>query len=514
MPISSVSALAAVIGIFGTTAVASSEPGAVARKIVRPAVTVTPAPITSQSKPFLASPLDLRSRGYVEEEFFIAGEARAYDWVGNTLEIRAVTPPGPYVTRILVIRPIDPKRFSGNVEVEALNATNLVDVSTSMGTSADFLMRQGDVWVGFTSKPLTLRALKRFDPARYAPLKWSNPAPPDQRCERPSIIPEYTFALPPEAMQKMPAFSSADAEDGLVFDIYAQLGALLKSSKRNQILPGFSKPRLFATGYSQSGLIQTTFINGFHKVMRLPGGGPIFDGYLVEVGPGMLRINQCSADVPPDDPRNQLQPADVPIINIVSEGDMWLGLRTRRPNRIEGRAGVVTYEVAGAAHKHGAGEAGRPTPAEAARAGVNMPAFPPPPGVILNDFPRRYLSTAALRNLQAWSREGRAPPVGAPLATQGSTILRDADGNALGGVRSPWIDVPTAGYRGGLGLGPLAIVGSKTPFPPEKLRALYPTHADYVTRFKASVEAAAAGRWLLPEDAAAIIKRTENDSAP
>jgi hypothetical protein len=495
-------------------AVVSAGPAPIARKIVRPAVTVHPAPITHDSKPFLSSPLDLRSRGYVEEEFFISGEARAYDWVGNSLKIRAVSPPGPYVTRILVIRPADPKRFSGNVEVEALNATNFVDVSTTLGTSADFLMRQGDVWVGFTSKPLTLRALKRFDPARYAPLKWSNPVPPEQRCEHPSIIPEYTMALPPGASAKLPQMSFPDSEDGLVWDIYAQLGALLKSSKRDQILPGFVKPHLFATGYSQSGLIQTTFINGFHKVMRLPGGGPIFDGYLVEVGPALLRMNQCSADVPPDDPRNQLQPTDVPVINIVSEGDMWLGLNTRRPDVVGARAGVVTYEIAGAAHKHGAGDAGRPTPGEAARAGVTMPAMPPPPGVILNDFPRAYLSTAALRNLQAWSREGRAPPMGQPLATEGSTILRDADGNALGGVRSPWIEAPTASYRGNLGVGALAIVGSKTPFPADRLRSLYPTKADYEARFKAKLEEAVAGGWILPEDAPRILERAQAERVP
>jgi hypothetical protein len=513
MPIKSLWALAAALGILGTPAAASAEPATITRKIVRPPMAVRPIPITTDSRPFLSSPLDLRSHGYVEEEFLISGKARAYDWVGNTLKIKAVTPPGPYVTRVLVLRPIDPKRFSGNVEVEAFNATNLVDVSTTLGTSADFLMRQGDVWVGFTSKPLTLRALKRFDPVRYASLEWSNPTPPEQRCEHPSIIPEYSMALPPGALQKMPAFSFPDSEDGLVFDIYAQLGALLKSAKRDQILPGFAKPHLFATGYSQSGLIQTTFINGFHNVMRLPGGGPIFDGYLVEVGPGLLRINQCSADVLPDDPRNRVQPTDAPVINIVSEGDMWLGLRTRRPDVIDGRTGVVTYELAGAAHKHGAGEAGRPTPAEAARAGVTMPAIPPPPGVILNDFPRHYLSAAALRNLQAWAREGRAPPVGQPLATEGGAILRDADGNARGGVRSPWIDVPTASYRGGLGLGAMAIVGSKTPLPPERLRSLYPTKADYEARFKASLEESVAGRWILPEDAPRILERAQAEHA-
>jgi hypothetical protein len=513
MPILTVSALAAAIGIFAATAVPSSEPPAIDRKIVRPDVTVTPAPITSDSKPFLASRDDLAAHGYVEEEFFISGRARAYEWIGDTLKIRAVTQPGPYTTRILVRRPIDPKRFSGDIEVETLNATNGIDVTTTMETSPAYVMRRGDVWIGVTSKPLTVKALKRFDPARYADLTWSNPAPPAQRCAHPSIIPVYSFGDPKIAANP-PPISTPDSEDGLIWDIYAQLGALLKSSKRNLVLPGFSSPHLFATGYSQSGLIQRTFISGFHNVMRVRGGGPIFDGYLIEVGPAMLRINQCSHDILPDDPRNRLPIVDVPVINIVSEGDMWLGLHTRQPDVVHERSGLVTYEIAGAPHKAGMGDAGHPTADEAARAGLKAPLISPPTGVVLNDLPRGYLSTAALRNLQLWAHEGRSPPRGEPMATEGSAILRDDNGNAIGGVRNPWIDVPTATYHGNLGRGPMAVFGGKVPFEADKLRSLYPTHADYVAKFKASVESAVAERWLLPEDAAAIVQRVGSSAAP
>lgn len=474
--------------------------------IVSPDLTVKPVPITESSKPFLAAQIDLQAHGYIEEEFFVSGLARAYEWVSNSLQICKASELGPYTTRMLVWRPIDPKRFSGNIEFEILNASNAMDVSTTTATCAELMMRQGDVWVGFTSKPLTLNALRRFDPTRYAALHWSNPTQPPGRCARPSIIPKYSFNLPP-SMQDVPTGTTGESEDGLIWDIYAQLAALLKGDKRDQVLPGFAAPRIFATGYSQSSLVMRTFISGFHNVMRLAGDKSIFDGYLVEVGPAMLRINQCSDDVLPDDPRNQLPILDVPVIHIVSEGDMWLGVHTRQADVVQSHSGLVTYEIAGATHKAGTGEKGRPTAEEAARAGVT--SMPPPilEGEILNDMPRFYLSTAALRNLQAWALAGEAPPQGQPLAVADGVIVRDQDGNALGGVRNPWIDVPVARYEGNIGLGYGAIFGRKFPFTAEKLRDLYTSREDYIAKVRASVDHLTAERWLLPEDTDSIMAR-------
>lgn len=506
----SIGAILSLMLFAAPVAGAAAEP-AIEREMLTPEVSVRPVPITATSKPFLASRENLAAHGYVEEEFFLSGQARAYDWVDGTLKIRAVSPPGPYTTRVLVRRPVDPKRFSGNIEVETLNASTGLDITTTMATSGDYIMQQGDVWVGVTSKPLTLQALKRFDPARYADLQWSNPTPVESRCEAPSIIPLYTMGAP-GTLKGYPPFSTAASEDGLVWDIYAQLGALLKSEHRGMLLPGFRKPHLFATGYSQSGLIQRTFISGFHSVMRLSDGGPIFDGYLIEVGPAMLRINQCSADILADDRRNRLPEIDVPVINIVSEGDMWLGAHTRQPDVVRPRAGLVTYEIAGASHKSGMGDPGHPTPEEMARAGGKP--TPPPSGLILNDMPRGYLSTAALSNLQAWALKGEPPPQGPRLSYNGSEIARDGDGNALGGVRTPWIDVPTAAYQGSLGLGVLTLVGRKTPFSPEKLRALYPSHADYLAKLEASVASSVQARWILPEDGRRIVEKAAAQTAP
>ena len=58
-----------------------------------------------------------------------------------------------------------------------LNASLNVD----LGGPSDFarMAKQGDVWIGITTKAVTANALKKFDAVRYAAIDWSNPAPPD-----------------------------------------------------------------------------------------------------------------------------------------------------------------------------------------------------------------------------------------------------------------------------------------------------------------------------------------------
>jgi hypothetical protein len=72
---------------------------------------------------------DLATRGYVEEEFFLAGEATTYrpvegkEW-GRDGQWHA-QPKGtmPFKTRLLVYRPADPKRFNGTTVVCWNNVT-------------------------------------------------------------------------------------------------------------------------------------------------------------------------------------------------------------------------------------------------------------------------------------------------------------------------------------------------------------------------------------------------------
>jgi hypothetical protein len=95
------------------------------------------------------------------------------------------TPNAPYTTRILIRRPAKRGRFSGNAVVEMLNPSNRMDLNIGWALSHEQWVRNGDAWIGVTVKPISVVALKTFDPQRYAPLSWANPLPPSDplNCE-------------------------------------------------------------------------------------------------------------------------------------------------------------------------------------------------------------------------------------------------------------------------------------------------------------------------------------------
>jgi len=514
---------AALVVLFGAT-------GATAGPAVPMPEVTGPIVVTENSRPFLDAREAMAEVGYVEREFFIAGLAHSFDWTGKGHGIEVVAGPGAYTTRILVRRPADPERFSGNVEVYVLNATRGYDA----GTFTDFerMTDQGDVWVGITSKWITARALKRFDAERYAPLKWDNPAPQSQRCERPTFYPVFMTG---EGLMirilgqlgMVPLTSFPDTEDGLIWDMLAQLGVLLKSENRQQILPGFSEPKLFMTGVSQSSILIYTWTAAFHDYYRLPDGGPIYDGYLAIVGPALARLNQCAKDVPLEDPRQKLDPPDVPFITLSSEGENWLSKYTHRPNAFNETGGIVSYEVAGAAHSAleipGAPRRIVGTPTDEEVEIVAPKSFDLSLMVRLmlgsaerSDFVWRPVVRAAYENLKLWANEGIRPPQTPFLEyDEQLRVARDEWGNARGGLRLPYIDAPLAQYTGSIsdaGLG--GTIGTKEPLPDATLKALYPNQAVYVEKFSQATDRVVSSRLVLPEDGEPMKKAARDVSLP
>ena len=85
----------------------------------------------------------------------------------------------------------------------------------------------------------------------------------------------------------------------------------------------------------------------------------------------------------------------------------------------------------------------------------------------------------------------------------GKNIARDDHGNALGGIRTPLVDVPIAantGERNGGGSF-CVIFGRTVPFDAETLAGLYPTHDDYVQSFDAATDKAVKAGFLMKADA-------------
>ena len=503
-----VSALVMLLAAAATSAAATPIP-----QVVGPLAT------TESSHPFGGAawqlrPQDLASRGYVEEEYLVAGNANVYEWgAGNRAVVR--TADAPYTTRVLVRRPIKPTRFSGTVVVEPLNPSNLFDLNIGWALSGEQLMRNGDVWVGFTSKPVAEQALKAFDAQRYGSLSWQNPLPLDDPRNCTNI---QTIVDPP-------AVRSRTTEDGLVWDVFSQIGAWLQSdAASNPLASGRGArrtsgvDRAYGFGYSQTGSMLITYINAIQPRVVADEGRPIYDGYFVGVAGGAFigaaPLNQCTPVPPLGDPRRSLRNAGVPVVQMMSQSDYLIGIASRQPDGDTPPDLYRHYEMAGAAHA---------TPDElfySARPEDILAAGRAVPPMSCNEgprsrFPSRIFVDAALRNIDLWSRRGLPAPPGRDILVQNGQPVLDEFGNVLGGLRSPYLDVPTSTwFASSTGASFCFIAGHEVPFDQATLDALYPTHGAYVSAVVQDVHQLVADRYITPADAQELIREAAGSRSP
>jgi hypothetical protein len=94
-------------------------------------------------------------------------------------------------------------------------------------------------------------------------------------------------------------------------------------------------------------------------------------------------------------------------------------------------------------------------------------------------------------------------------------IARDEHGNALGGIRTPYVDVPVSALSGEPVAGAPPVCqsfGTTTPFDAATLARLYPDHDSYVEAYTASTEAAVAAGFILRPDADELIATAEQSA--
>jgi L-ascorbate metabolism protein UlaG (beta-lactamase superfamily) len=467
-----------------------------------------PIPITPQSWPFLATDhadaeFSLNAHGYVENEYFVSGLANIYSWKTDG-SVSVLTPNAPYTTRILVRRPKDTGKFSGSVIVELMNPAHKFDMDLVWGTSRDYFLARGDTWVGVTINPNNIASLKEFDPVRYSPLSMTNPDPQRSPCANPH--PDWT------------------AEPGLFLDMVSQIGALLKSGGASSPLSGFDVKYVYAT--AQTGGDIPLYVNAIAPIAKLASGKPVYDGYLIKDSGIPGPINQCAPRVGGTDPRAVDIPPHVPVIRVLAQSDV-LVLSGYYPYRradsdkagdqyrlyeIPGpNEGMMTHMVSLSYTDINAFKGDMPT-----RCTLGTP----------NDFPMRYIVDGAFENLDQWVRTGKAPPkadrIG--LAMAGDTATEydtDQFGNAKGGIRTPYLDVPTATYISGCFTNDKRFVvqfarnrGYKLPFDSSRLRELYPTHADYTKKVDQEVDKMLRDGWLVQMDADKIKAEAASANVP
>jgi hypothetical protein len=472
---------------------------------------VGPLPITESSHPFGGAawqlqPQDLAAHGYVEEEYLASGTAGVYDWgADNKAVVR--TADAPYTTRMLVRRPINQTRLSGTVVVEPLNPSNLFDLNIGWAMSGDQFMRNGDVWVGFTSKPVAVQALKAFDLQRYGSLSWANPLALDD----PRNCTDIQTIVDPVSVR------SRTTEDGLVWDIFSQIGTWLKSDAASNPLADASGAqrashvdREYGFGYSQTGSMMITYMNAIQPRVVADEGRPIYDGYFVGVAGGAFigaaPLNQCTRVPPLGDPRRSLRNAGVPVIQMMSQSDYRIGIASRQPDEDMPPDLYRHYEMAGAAHATPDELFYSARPEDILAAGRDVPPMSCNEGP-RSRFPNRIFIDAALRNIDLWSRDSLPAPPGRDILVEDGAPVLDEFGNVLGGLRSPYLDVPTSTwFASSTGASFCFIAGHEVPFDQATLDELYPAQGTYVSAVARDVGGLVADRYITRADGQALIR--------
>jgi hypothetical protein len=423
-----------------------------------PAKITGPIPVTAQSgEPFrgmneqpvagpgLPLPV-LQPYGYIEQEYFVSG----------TVDGK------PYSTALLVRKPKDPAKFSGVVAVETLHAQGAIP----FWGMRDVLMPAGHGWAMVVSQRSALEMFnKKSNAARYAALQ----------------IPEATGA-PANPMALGP-------QDAVSQEILSQVGALLKSNASNGPFAGMTVKYLIMGGSSQTGMTTLRYIQESHTKARLADGKPVYDGYYP---------TEAFATGP-------ISGGDAAIVHVVGEGDFGLFRGFNRGATFTTRADSDApndrfreYEFPAASHVPTRGIA---DPKEIFGTLANVVH----PGEHLSQFPSPPFYRQALVNLIDWITKGVAPPHAPPLEMANGEIVRDEFGNARGGVRHPYVNLPTVRYTASA---PTAsgdnmarrMIGLQEPIPADKLRSMYKSRGSYLKRFNREIDRMVAQRWLSAGD--------------
>jgi hypothetical protein len=188
---------------------------------------------------------------------------------------------------------------------------------------------------------------------------------------------------------------------------------------------------------------------------------------------------------------------DAPVMDLQTEGDLTSILSSYSARQDDSDT-FRLWEVAGTAH------------ADVHTVGSSQQYIDC--GVPINDGPLHIVAKASYRALKTWMTSGE-PPASAPrldVKVEGGkpTIQRDADGIALGGIRTPPVDVPVAALSGQPGPNPAVIcilLGSTKPFTATRIAQLYPSSADYKKKYDASTRATIKAGYALKEDRKALL---------
>jgi hypothetical protein len=379
---------------------------------------------------FFATNHPLAPAGYIEEEFFLRSTANRYN-IPSGMTGNVIDGGHPYLTRMVVRRPVDPKLFNGTVLVEWYNVTNGFDAENLWFYDWEHILGDGYVWVGVSAQQVGISALVAFSPTRYAGLDAT--------------------------------VGGTITGDALSYDIFSQASQAIRHPSGVDPLGGLKPKVIVGTGESQSAFFLSTYVNSIDPLSHA------FDGYLLLSAVG----------------RTIRTDARVPTWKVSTEYDVQAGdASVRQPDS----ATFHHWEIAGQAHVDQHLRDSR-EPLELRDRGTSSEAaLAPTCGIptIGTRVPSSSVIGQAFQELVPWITRGKQPPAAPELQTTSLSpivLVRNSLGLAVGGIQLSQVSVPTA-LNVGTNSGPPGSAcvrwGYYIPFSIPQLNSLYVNHDAYV----------------------------------
>lgn len=454
------------------TALAQAPTAAVATTTAAPAHALLPS---TPGRPVSSRQGQVATMGYVEEEFRLRGQSQAYSTDGDWKEdghwkLKKRGEPQAYETRVLVRRPKDPARFNGIVLVEWLNTSLGFDVDGGWMVTRDEIEREGYAWVGVSAEEASVKSLKKANPERYAQ----------------AVISDSDYA----------------------FDIYDHAAVAIRQAAGQWGGPT-TQVKLLGMGYSKSASFLFTFINAFQPLSKA------YDGfYMRGATPAAIQVNGWHINIVMPKVRTD---SKVPLMQVQTEMEVavsWPLSKTPDTDKLR------YWEVAGGTHfdQHMREES---LLASQADAKLTTPKCFNPSSTL----PTQVFDHAALHALRNWVTTGTPPPKAPRLQRTSLGFVKDDDlGNAMGGLRLPELDVPTASY-GMFNNGPTNSLGfwvgfaciaggTAKPLDADILRARYPSDQAYLQAYKQHADKLLSDGFLRPSGHALLLEKAQSVKLP
>jgi hypothetical protein len=419
-------------------------------------------PAGERQRPFTSATFDLAEHGYVEEEWFLRGDASTYgpargtSLSGDGTWSTEVTGSAAFSTRLLVRRPADPARFDGTVVLEWLNVSGGIDLDPVWAQSWAEIVRSGNAWIGVSAQRAGVNG--------------------------PPLVPGFSQPL---ALWDPERYDTLDIpHDDLSYGIFT---AAARVAREGALIAHGPVDVVIASGASQSANRLVTYVNG---VQPLVGA---IDAFLVHGRVGTTCPSLTAGVDSPDPVTLRTTDSSAPVVVLESEFDTLRSWQARQPDSERFRL----WEVAGSTHQDEFVE--RTLNVQFAR---DLGQAQPGCDCAVNDMPFHYVEHAALAHLRAWVRHDEpAPELPRISMNADGDVDRDHHGNARGGIRLPHVAVPVAQY------GPVgtptrcALRGFVKPVSIEQLAEAYPSRDNYRERFAAATQDAVESGYLLEVDA-------------